>query len=106
MRTTTTNLDPIAILGLEAVPFMPRGQFLAMLRRTGELAPETPQQRKARRDARAEATKEQPGLKLEANPRKVYDTPYLTRGQWFKMMRETGQLQPKPRAPKVETVAA
>ncbi|MFC3636071.1 hypothetical protein ACFONL_01530 [Camelimonas fluminis] len=56
MRTSTANLDPIATMGLEAVPFMPRGQFLAMLRRTGELAPETPEQRKARRHARATAT--------------------------------------------------
>lgn len=33
-----------------------------------------------------------------AAPKKVYDTPYVPRGQWFKMMREKGLLterQPK-----------
>lgn len=35
--------------------------------------------------------------------KKVYDTPYVTRGQWFKMMRETGQLA--PRQPKTAPVA-
>lgn len=44
----------------------------------------------------------------EVAVKKAYDTPYKTRGQWFKEMRESGQLA--PRQPKAdvaaETVAA
>ncbi len=111
-------------------PYLPRGQYLAMLREQGLLKPREPKavsaksatskkaskttvvDKAAERAAfakrrhfanRAKAAKDPNAPVVE---KKVYDTPYVTRGQWFKMMRETGQLAPRqPKtAPVGETV--
>ncbi|MFC5505344.1 hypothetical protein [Bosea massiliensis] len=111
-------------------PYLPRGQYFAMLREQGLLKPREPKaasekpatskktskttgtDKAAARAAfakrrhfanRAKAAKDPNAPVVE---KKVYDTPYVTRGQWFKMMRESGQLAPRqPKtAPVGETV--
>ena len=105
-------------------PWMPRGQYMAWLREQGKLQPRQSQgtakakstgkskaksagteANKAERSAfarrmyfvnKARAAKAAGG---EQAPKEVYATPYKTRGQWFKEMREAGKLA--PRQPKV-----
>ncbi len=118
-------------------PWMPKGQYFAMLREQGLLKPREPKAtsekpaktvaKKAAKsvDAKAAARKEFGRRRFFANrqkaaneaaiasgapvaPKKVYDTPYLPKGAWYKMMRETGQMAPRQPKAQVaaETVAA
>jgi hypothetical protein len=132
---TMTTATETAVVATETKtydrPYLPRGQYFAMLREQGLLKPREPKaaseksaksSKKVSKSAgadkaasraafakrrhfanRAKAAKDPNAPVVE---KKKYDTPYLTKGQWFKMMRETGQLAPRqPKtAPVGETV--
>ena len=108
-------------------PYLPKGQYFAMLREQGLLKPREPKAKgttstkaKGKAKAAAEAKKNERSAFArrmyfvnkakaakaaggEQAPKKVFDTPYKTRGQWFKEMREAGKLA--PRQPKVAAEA-
>lgn len=132
--TTATNT---AVVATETKtydrPYLPKGQYFAMLREQGLLRPRQPKvatdkpaksSKKAATKAEGEkaaARKEFGRRRFFANraraakaaaeasgmpvaPKKVYDTPYMPKGQWFKMMRDSGQLAPRqPKAQVAET---
>jgi len=129
-ETTSTE---VAAKKVYTTPFKTRGQWFKEMRESGQLAPRQPKAagdksaKKAAKkvaDDKAAARKEIGRRRFFVNraraakaaaeasgapvaPKKVYDTPYLTRGAWFKMMRETGQMAPRPSKTQVaETVAA
>ena len=95
-------------------PFKTRGQFMKELRETGKLPPRQPKAKAApvaaeksaedkkaargafaRRRHFANKAKAAKAAGVETAPKKVYDTPFKTRGQWFKEMREAGKLAPR-----------
>lgn len=117
MTNVSTSIATSTAARVYDTPFKTRGQFMKELREAGKLPPRTPKandaaiatdkssdDKKAARNAfarrryfanKAKAAK----AAAETTPAKGYDTPFKTRGQWFKEMREAGKLP--PRQPKV-----
>lgn len=96
-------------------PYLPKGQYFAMLREQGLLKPRQPKAKVetaevaeksadekqvarsafARRKHFANKAKAAKAAGGETAPKKVYDTPFLTRGQFMKKLREEGKLAPR-----------
>ncbi|PZR93544.1 MAG: hypothetical protein DI537_10535 [Stutzerimonas stutzeri] len=123
MTTATETAVVAAATKTYDRPYLPRGAYFAMLREQGLLKPRE-RSASAKPAASKKAANTVEGGKAASRaafakrrhfanrakaakdpsaPKKVYDTPYMTKGQWFKMMRETGQLA--PRQPKAQPVA-
>lgn len=128
VATQATSTD-VPAKKVYSTPYKTRGQWFKEMRESGQLAPRQPKaasEKPAKKvaksvDAKAAARKEFGRRRFFANrakaakdaaiasgaTKKVYATPYKTRGQWFKEMRESGQLAPRqPKAQVAETVAA
>lgn len=93
-------------------PYLPKGRYFAMLREQGLLKPRQPKAKVeaaeksvdekqvaragfARRKHFANKAKAAKVAGAETAPKKVYDTPYVTRGQFMKKLREEGKLAPR-----------